>query len=86
MAFYSFVVKAPHPMGFKDPIFSLDEGINTFNAHLDGADDEKALSDFLARLRAEGVEVMQTNRLDQHEPGNIADLLLPGESPDKLLR
>jgi len=85
MAYYSFIVKSPGPLGMTNPLVALDEGINTFTALLEGPEDVPVLEDFLKRLRNEGVEILQTNRLDQHEPGSPEDLLLPHEPRDKLL-
>jgi len=56
----------------------LDRGVNTFTAVVDDLDD------FLARLRAEGVEVKAINQLDGLKPVPPESLLLPGEDPSVL--
>ena len=68
MAYYSFVVIAPQPLGIPSPTVLLDKGVNTFAAVVDN------LEEFLKNLEDEGVVVKQVNRLDDHEPGGLDGL------------
>lgn len=59
--FYSFVVNAKTPVGIERPMVLLDEGVQVFTAVVEDLDA------FKQRLKDEGVEVRQVNRLDEHE-------------------
>lgn len=74
MAYYSFVVIAPQPVGFTKPLLMLDKGLNTFSVVVD---DVEAL---VERFHDEGIVVKQRNLLDEFEPGQSSDLLLDGEA------
>jgi hypothetical protein len=80
MAYYSLVVKSPQPQSLEDPRVALDEGINAFSTMWEGSEAE-----LVQTLKDVGVEIVQLNRLDQFEEGSLQDMLLPGESPEKLL-
>lgn len=67
--FYSFRVFAPHEVTIIENFVSLDEGMNTFNVHVND------LPHFLERLRAEDVRIDQMNSLDP-EPPPAAERLL----------
>ncbi len=73
MAYYSFIVVAKHPVGIPQPLVLLDTGINVFNAEISDLEEFKAL------LENEDVLIKETNRLDAHEAGSSADLLLGGD-------
>jgi hypothetical protein len=79
VAYYSFVVVAPHPVGIIKPMLLLDSGMNAFSIAVDDLD---AL---LERFKEEGVVVQQRNCLDEFEPTQQADLLLEGEVTPPLL-
>jgi hypothetical protein len=70
VAYYSFVVTAPQPVGIPKPLLMLDKGLNVFNLLVDDLDT------LLTQFKNEGVVVQKVNRLDAHEPGNPTDLLL----------
>ncbi len=72
MAYYSFVVVAPQPIGFPKPLLILDQGVNVFSAEVANVEE------FLQSLRAEGIEVREVNRLDEFEPTKLTDLLIDG--------
>jgi hypothetical protein len=80
MAYYSLVVKSPRPQGITDLRRGLDEGINAFSTLWTGSQEE-----LVQTLKTAGVEIVQLNRLDQLEECSAQDMLLPGESPEKLL-
>lgn len=79
MAYYSFVVIAPQPVGITKPMLMLDQGLNAFSVVVDDLD---AL---LQRFKEEGIVVQQRNRLDEFEPNTPSDLLLEGETGVPLL-
>ena len=79
MGFYSFTAIARHPVAIEDPLILLDAGVNAFTAVVEDLDD------LLTRLKAEGVEVKQVNKLDGLGPVSPDSLLLPGEDPSALL-
>ena len=77
MGFYSITAMAPHPIGIRVPLITLDRGFNAFTALTDD------IAGLKAELEAEGVEIREVNRLDDHEPVAPEDsILLPGESPE----
>jgi hypothetical protein len=73
MGFYSFVVIAPHPAGIIDPMVMLDTGVNAFSVVVDDLDA------FVDQLKAEGVEIKNVNRLDEHAEVSEQHMLLAGE-------
>jgi len=78
VGYFSFTAIAQNPVAIESPLVMLDRGVNTFTAVVDDLDD------FLARLRAEGVEVKAINQLDGLKPVPPESLLLPGEDPSVL--
>lgn len=78
MAYYSFSVKAPHPVSITRPFVILDTGTNTFPAEVDD------LEKFIERLHDEGISVQKVVRLDEYEENKPSDILLPGESMESL--
>lgn len=60
--FYSFRVYSPHEIMIPANFVSLDEGMNTFNCHVDDIDS------FVSALKAEGVRIDQMNQLDAPDP------------------
>ncbi len=56
--FYSFRVYAPHEVLIMENFVALDEGMNTFNCHVNDIDA------FVERLKADGVRIDQMNHLD----------------------
>lgn len=80
MGYYSIQAISPGIVGVAEPLIALDRGFNVFTAQTDDLDG------LLAHLKAEGVEIRQVNRLDEHEPVAPEDsILLPGETPEGLL-
>lgn len=79
--FFSFKAIARDVVVLPKYYLTLDEGFQVFNAHVDDLDK------FLALLRAEGVDILQTNRLDEHEeiPPVCIDLALPTGDPGENL-
>lgn len=73
MAFYSLTAFAPQPVGILTPRIVLDTGRNVFTA---ATNDIEGL---LRILAAEGVKVVQVNKLDDFAEVTAADLRLPGE-------
>jgi hypothetical protein len=67
--FYSFRVYAPHEVVIIENFVALDEGMNTFNVHV------QDIAHFVARLKAEDVRIDQMNSLDP-EPEPPAEHLL----------
>ena len=74
--FYSFRVYARHEVIIQENFVAIDEGMNTFNCHIN------ELPLFLERLRAEGVRIDQMIHLDAPEPPDegtsIEPWMLPG--------
>jgi len=79
VAYYSFVVVAPQPIGITKPMLLMDTGVNVFNVVVDDLDD------LLQKFKEEGVVVQKMNRLDEFEPSAPTDLLLEGEASVPLL-
>ncbi len=74
VGFYSIVAIAKQPVAFPDPLILLDRGLNVFTVHTDD------LEELREKLKTEGAEILQANRLDDHQPLNPSEtLLLPGE-------
>lgn len=68
--FYSFRVFAPHEVSIIENFVALDEGMNTFNVHVNDVDS------FVARLKAEDVRIDAMHCLDpQPEPEDKTHLL-----------
>ena len=67
--FYSFRVFAPHEVVFQEYFVALDEGMNTFNCHVND------LGSFVERLKAEGCRIDAQHHLDA--PEDDKPLLLP---------
>jgi hypothetical protein len=64
--FYSFRVFAPHEVVIIENFVALDEGMNTFNVHVNDIDA------FVAKLRSEDVRIDQMNSLDpEPEPAAV---------------
>ena len=63
MGFYSFVVLAPVEVPLPDYLLYLEPGRNVFNVLL-----KTDLETFTNFLVEQGVQIIQTNRLDAHEP------------------
>lgn len=68
MAYYSFVVVAPRPVGLTKPLLLLDAGVNTFNVVVDDVEELRGF------LESEGVQIRQMNRLDAFEENTAEDL------------
>lgn len=62
MGFYSIVAVAKQPVAIPDPLILLDKGRNVFTVRTDD------LEELRAKLRTEGVEIVQAHRLDEHQP------------------
>ncbi len=69
--FFSFRVYAPHEVVITENFVALDEGMNTFNCHVNDLDS------FVARLKAEGVRIDQMYHLDEPDPEVEQAKLLP---------
>lgn len=62
MGFYSIVAVAKQPIAFPDPLILLDKGRNVFTVLTED------LEGLREKLKTEGVEIVQANRLDEHQP------------------
>jgi hypothetical protein len=62
MPFCSFKVRSPGVLGIPGYLIGLDTGINVFNAEVPD------LEAFRQELSDLGVQVLEVNRLDEHEP------------------
>ena len=63
MGFYSFIVIAPDEVALPpEYMVYLDRGRNVFNATMSDVEEFKRLLD------AQGVKILQVNRLDEYEP------------------
>jgi hypothetical protein len=62
VGFYSIIAVAKQPVAVPDPLILLDRGRNVFTVHTED------LEELREKLKAEGVEIVQANRLDDHQP------------------
>lgn len=69
--YYSFRVYAPHEVVIIENFVALDEGMNTFNVHVQDIDS------FVERLKAEDVRIDMMNHLDAPDPEVEKHRLLP---------
>jgi hypothetical protein len=60
--FYSFRVYAPHEVVIISNFVMLDEGMNTFNCHVNDIDE------FVAKLKADDVRIDAMHHLDAKDP------------------
>jgi len=60
--FYSFRVYAPHEVMIVENFVALDEGMNTFNVHVNDVDA------FVERLKSEHVRIDSMHHLDAPDP------------------
>jgi hypothetical protein len=60
--FYSFRVYAPHEVTIPENFLYIDEGMATFNVHVN------CIDSFLERLKSADVRVDQMHHLDAVEP------------------
>jgi hypothetical protein len=72
--FYSFRVFAPHEVTIIENFVSLDEGMNTFNVHVND------LPHFLERLRSDGVRIDAMHHLDAPDASEGPTLPLLGSA------
>jgi len=70
--YYSFVVRSERDVPIKEHLLVIGEGLDTFNATVPDLDA------FMARLKAEGVTVLEVHQLDGLEP-IPAPKYLPGD-------
>ncbi len=69
MGFYSIVAVAKQPVAFPDPLLLLDRGRNIFTVLVED------LEELREKLKDEGVEILQANRLDVHQPLDPSETL-----------
>lgn len=74
MGFYSVVAVAKQPVAFPDPLILLDRGRNVFTVLVEDFEELRE------KLKTEGVEILQANRLDEHQALDPSEtLVLPDE-------
>lgn len=79
MGFYSVIAIAKHPIAFPDPFLLLDTGRNVFTVLTDD------FEDFRTKLSEEGAEVIESNRLDEHQALDPRDTLMLTQDEMRML-
>lgn len=79
MGFYSIVAVAKQPVAVPEPLILLDRGRNVFTVHTED------LEGLREKLKTEGVEIVQANRLDDHQPLDPSETLMLSDEEKGLL-